>query len=213
MARPPDLARRAQLASRAFDVIRARGATRTTMSDLAAGLGLKRPTLYFYFKDLGAVFEAVLEETQRLYAAHVGARVAGIAHPIDLLGAVMRATLDFHQGRRERIVLLFQLWSVGGNDPERVIAKNRELIDPLRALIVRQIEAGVASGQVGPCDPARLVDLALAVLDGALVHEVIRSASALPIVDDFERRVLAPLRRGGRPRARPRSRKKEVKKS
>lgn len=195
MARTPDLARRAQLAARAFDVIRARGVTNTTMSDLAAALGIKRPTLYFYFKDLGAVFEAVLEETQRTYFAHVTARVAGVAHPIDLLAAVLRATVEYHQGRRDRIVLLFQLWAVGGNDPERVIAKNRELIDPMRALLVKQIEAGVASGQIAPCEPARLVDLALTVLDGALVHEVIRSASALPIVDEFERRVLAPLRR------------------
>src|SRR5207245_9747833 len=100
MSRPPDLARRAQLAARAFDVIRARGVHRTTMSDLAAALGLKRPTLYFYFKDLGAVFEAVLEETQRLYFAHVTARVAGVAHPIDLVAAVRRATLEFNQGRR-----------------------------------------------------------------------------------------------------------------
>jgi TetR/AcrR family transcriptional regulator, cholesterol catabolism regulator len=205
MARAPDLAHRAQLAARAFDVIRARGVHRTSMSDLAAELGIKRPTLYFYFKDLGAVFEAVLEETQRLYFSHVSARVAGVAHPIDLLGAVLRATLDFHQGRRERIVLLFQLWAVGGNDPERVIAKNRELIDPMRALLVRQVEAGVAGGQVGPCDPTRLVDLVLSVLDGALVHEVIRTQSALPIIDEFERRVLAPLRRTGRARSKPTS--------
>jgi AcrR family transcriptional regulator len=209
MARTPDLARRAQLAARAFDVIRARGVHRTTMSDLAAELGIKRPTLYFYFRDLGAVFEAVLDETQRLYVAHVTARLAGVAHPIDLIAGVLRATLDFHQGRRDRIVLLFQLWAVGGNDPERVIAKNRELVDPMRALIVRQIESGIASGQVAPCDPARLVDLALAVLDGALVHEVIHSASALPIVDDFERRVLAPLKRAGRGRAKAQTRRKK----
>ena len=195
MARAPDLARRAELAARAFDVIRTRGVTNTTMSDLAAELGLKRPTLYFYFKDLGAVFEAVLEETQRTYFAHVTAKVAGVAHPIDLLAQVMRATLEFHQGRRDRIVLLFQLWAVGGNDPERVIAKNRELVEPMRALLVKQIEHGVASGQIAPCDPAKLTDLALTVLDGALVHEVIRSASALPLVDEFEKRVLAPLRR------------------
>ena len=206
MSRTPDLARRAELAARAFDAIRARGVHRTSMSDLAADLGLKRPTLYFYFKDLGAVFEAVLEETQRALFAHVTARVAGAAHPLDLLGQVLRATLEFHQGRRDRIVLLFQLWAVGGNDPDRVLAKNRELIDPMRAILVEQVARGVASGQIAPCEPARLVDLALAVLDGALVHEVTREASALPIVDDFERRVLAPLRRGRR--AAPTSKKR-----
>jgi len=90
--------------------------------------------------------------------------------------------------------LLFQLWAVGGNDPERVLAKNRELVEPMRALLVKQVEAGVARGEIAPCEPARIVDLALIVLDGALVHEVTRTASALPMIDEFERRVLAPLR-------------------
>jgi len=206
MPRPPDLARRAQLAARAFEVIRARGVHRTTMSDLAAALGIKRPTLYFYFKDLGAVFEAVLDETQRLYLAHITAHAAVAGHPLDLLAIVMRATIEFHQGKRDRIVLLFQLWAVGGADPDRVLARNRELIDPMRALLVKQIEAGVTRGQIAACDPAQLVELTLAVLDGALVHEVTRSSSALPIIDEFERRVLAPLRRRERP---TRSRRKK----
>jgi len=208
MARKLDLARRAELASRAFDVIRARGVHRTTMSDLASALGLKRPTLYFYFKDLGAVFEAVLDETQRQYFAHVMARVGGIAHPIDLLGAVLRATVEFHQGKRDRIVLLFQLWAVGGADPDRVLARSRELTDPMRALLVQQVAGGIAAGQVADCDPARIVDLSLTVLDGALVHEVTRHTPAHDVVDEFERRVLAPLRLPGRPRPKPRTRRK-----
>ncbi len=203
MPRTVDVARRAELADKAADAIRARGVHNTTMSDLAAELGVKRPTLYFYFKDLGAVFEAVLEETQKAYFSFVTAKVAGVAHPIDLLTAVMHATLEFHQGRRDRIVLLFQLWAAGGGDADRALAKNRELTDPMRAILVRQVEAGVADGRVAPCDPVRLCDLTLSVLDGALVHEVTRSASALPIVEEFERRVLAPLRR-----TRARSRKK-----
>jgi AcrR family transcriptional regulator len=197
MSRAPDLARRAELAAQAFEVLRARG-VRTSMSDLAAALGLKRPTLYFYFKDTGAVLEAVLEETQQSYFAQVSAKVAGIAHPIDQLAAVMRVTAELHQERRDRVLLLFQLWAVGGDDPERILAKNRELTDPMRAVVVRQIEAGVADGRIAPCDPARVVDLALAALDGALIQEVTRSASAIAIVDEFERRVLGPLRRPAR---------------
>ena len=205
MSRAPDLVRRAELAARAFEVLRARG-VRTSMAELAAALGIKRPTLYFYFKDTGAVLEAVLEETQRHYFAHVSGKVAGIAHPIDQLAAVLRVTLEFHQSRRDRVVLLFQLWAVGGDDPGRILAKNRELTDPMRAIIVRQIEAGVADGRVAPCDPARLVDLALAVLDGALIHEVTHGGSALPIVDELERRVLAPLRIPQRRKKPPRRR-------
>jgi AcrR family transcriptional regulator len=201
VSRAPDLVRRTELASRAFEVLRARG-VRTSMSELAEALGIKRPTLYFYFKDTGAVLETVLEETQRSYFAHVTGKVAGIAHPIDQLAAVMRVTIEFHQSRRDRVMLLFQLWTVSGDDPGRILAKNRELTDPMRAIAVRQIEAGVADGRIAPCDPQRLVDLALAVLDGAMVHEV-HGGSALPIVDEFERRVLAPLRRATPRRKKP----------
>ena len=64
MARTPDLARRAELARAAFEVLRTRG-VQTSMRELADALGVKRPTLYFYFPDLGAVFESVLDETYR----------------------------------------------------------------------------------------------------------------------------------------------------
>ena len=60
MPRRPDLARRAELAHAAFEVLRARG-MQTSMRELADALGVKRPTLYFYFPDLGAVFETVLD--------------------------------------------------------------------------------------------------------------------------------------------------------
>src|SRR5688500_8274635 len=96
MARKLDIARRAELATRAVAALRARGGVqRCTMSDLAVALGLKRPTLYFYFRDLNAVFDAVIDDTQRRYLEHVARRIDGIASPIDQLAALARATAEF----------------------------------------------------------------------------------------------------------------------
>jgi len=190
-----DLTRRAELAARAFEAIRARGVHRITMSDLAADLGLKRPTLYFYFPDLAAVFDAALEGTHRGWVEHVSARLIGVDHPIDLLIELARATVGFHQVQRDRIVLLFQLWSVGGNDPEQVISRGRALAGPLRAYLIERLADGLARGRVADCDPAAIVDLVLTVLDGALVSEVTRAAAVSTIIDELERRVLEPLRR------------------
>src|SRR5215468_7998739 len=67
MPRRPDQERRTALAAAAFEVLRARG-MQTSMRELAEALGLKRPTLYFYFPDLGAVFESVLDQTYRALA-------------------------------------------------------------------------------------------------------------------------------------------------
>src|SRR6266436_1527406 len=98
MSRRPDLERRAQLARAAFEVLRARG-VQTSMRELAEALGVKRPTLYFYFPDLGAVFESVLDETYRALADAVVARTRAVDHPLDRLRAVVDATIAFHRDR------------------------------------------------------------------------------------------------------------------
>jgi AcrR family transcriptional regulator len=206
MARKLDIARRAELASRAIAELRARGVHRCTMSDLATALGLKRPTLYFYFRDLGGVLDVALEDAQRRYLEHVARRSEGIAHPIDQLAAIARATAEFQTGQRDLIVLLFQLWAAGGSDPERVIAKNRLAVDPLRAALIARLADGVAQGQVAACDPARVVDLVLATFDGALVAQVTRRSPPGPVVEEMITRVLEPLALRARTRTRtPRS--------
>lgn len=193
MARKLDTARRADLAIRAVAALREIGVHRCTMSDLALALGMKRPTLYFYFRDLGSVFDVVFEDTQRRYLEHVSRRVEGLSHPIDALIAIARATAEFQAGQRDTVVLLFQLWAVGGTDPERVLARGRELFDPTRALLIDRLAAGVAAGQVASCDPARVVDLVLATLDGAMVGQVTRRGPPQPVVEELIARVLEPL--------------------
>src|SRR6185295_20052755 len=94
----PDLARRTELAHAAFDVLRARG-MQTSMRELADALGVKRPTLYFYFPDFGAVFETVLDQMYQALAQNVVARTRAVDHPLDRLRAVVDATIAFHRER------------------------------------------------------------------------------------------------------------------
>jgi AcrR family transcriptional regulator len=200
MARRLDIARRAELAAKAVSVLKARGVQRCTMSDLATALGIKRPTLYFYFRDLGAVFDVVFEDTQRRYLEHVARRLEGIDHPIDQLIGLARATAEFQTGQRDLVVLLFQLWAIGGSDPERVLARGRELFDPTRQLLIARVTAGVAAGQVTACEPQKLVDLVLATMDGAMVAQVTRRTAPGAIIEEMIARVLEPV--ALRPRAR-----------
>ncbi len=192
MARKLDLVRRAELATRAVAALRTRG-VRCTMSELAVALGLKRPTLYFYFRDLGAVFEVAFEDAQRKYLEYVAKRLEGVDHPIDGLITIARTTAEYQTGQREQVLLLLQLWAVGGSDPERVLARGRELFDPLRAALVARVADGVAKGSVAPCDPARVVDLVLATLDGTMTAQVVRRAAPGPVVEELVARVLEPL--------------------
>src|SRR5258706_6856076 len=115
MPRRPDLARRSELARAAFEVLRTRG-MQTSMRELADALGVKRPTLYFYFPDLGAVFETVLEQTYRAMAQEIAEAIRGVDHPLDRLRAVVATTIAIHRARPQLIGGLFQLWAMGGRD-------------------------------------------------------------------------------------------------
>jgi AcrR family transcriptional regulator len=205
MSRRPDLARRAELARAAFEVLRVRG-MQTSMRELADALGIKRPTLYFYFPDLGAVFDTVLEQMYQALTEAVMARVASFTHPIDRLRAVIDATLSFHRERPQLIGGLLQLWALGGRDLEAVLARERRGVLAARELMIAELRAGIAKREVRPCQPERVIDLVLAFVEGAVVHHVIGLGAASPIeaTDELAARVLEPLRaQRRRKRAKP----------
>lgn len=201
MPRRPDLARRTELAHAAFDVLRARG-MQTSMRELADALGVKRPTLYFYFPDLGAVFETVLEQMYKTYANEIAQRCVDVEHPLDRLRTVVEATIAFHRERPNLIGGLFQLWAVGGRDLESVLDRERKMVLLGREALIADLRAGIARREVKDCDPERVVELVLAVVDGVLVHHVLGIASADRVIEELVERVIEPLRKPKRKKKR-----------
>jgi AcrR family transcriptional regulator len=193
MPRRPDLARRTELAHAAFEVLRARG-MKTSMRELADALGVKRPTLYFYFPDLGAVFETVLEQTYRALAEAVMARAQAVAHPLDRLRAIVDATIAFHGERPHLINGLVQLWAVGGRDFNSILERERKIVLAARDALVADLRGGIARKEVKPCDPERVVELVLAVVDGVLVHHALGISRANEVIAEMAERILEPLR-------------------
>ncbi len=193
MPRRPDLERRSQLARAAFEVLRTRG-VQTSMRELADALGVKRPTLYFYFPDLGAVFETVLEQTYLALGEAVTAKVLTVDHPLDRLRAVVETTLAFHRDHPQLIGGLFQLWAVGGRDVTSVLDRERRVVIATRDALVADLRGGIARKEILPCDPARIVDLVLAVVDGVLVHHVLGIARADDVIEELAARIIEPLR-------------------
>jgi len=195
MARKPDLARRSEIAARAFEVIRARGVHRTTMSDIAVALEMKRPTLYWYFKDLSGVFEAVIEQMQKRLEAFVLGRLGEIDHPIDVLETLVEANLDFYGDRHDLIIVLFQLWAVAASDdPSRIIERSQRFLLPVRLRLIALVQGGIDDGRVAPCDAAGIVDLVLSIADGAMVQRVTMNADARVVVAGLKKYLLEPLR-------------------
>jgi AcrR family transcriptional regulator len=201
MPRRPDLERRAELARAAFDVLRTRG-VQTSMVELAAALGVKRPTLYFYFPDLGAVFETVLDQTYLALSEAVLAKIRTIDHPLDRLRAVVETSLAFHRDHPQLIGGLLQLWAVGGRDVGALLDRGRRSVVAGRDALVADLRAGIARKDVLPCDPVRIVDLVLAVVDGVLVHQVLGIAHPDEVFEELAARVIEPLRPPKRKRKR-----------
>jgi AcrR family transcriptional regulator len=193
MPRRPDLARRAELATAAFEVIRTRG-VQTSMRELADALGVKRPTLYFYFPDLGSVFESVLDQMYQELAVVVMDRVRAETNPLDRLRAVVEATIEFHRERPDLIAGLLQLWSVGGRDFASVLDRERRIVETSREALIADVRAGIARKEVLPCDPERVVSLVLAVVSGVLVHQVLGIARPDGVTEELADRIIDPLR-------------------
>lgn len=103
-----NLAHRVELARAACETVRTRG-TQTSMRELADALKIKHPTLYFYFPDLGAVFDAMLEPLSHALAETVVAKTHNPTHPINQLRAAIDAALAFDRERPQLITKLLQL--------------------------------------------------------------------------------------------------------
>lgn len=193
MPRRADLVRRADLARAAFDVVRARG-TQIPMRELAAALGIKRPTLYFYFPDLGAVFEAVLDPLYHALGQSVAARLRAHDHPIDRVRAVIDAALAFHRAQPPLGASVVLRWALGAREPAALLARERRGVAGARDALIADLRAGIARREVRPCEPERVVDVVLAFIAGAMIHHVLGIAHGDDATDELVQRVLEPLR-------------------
>ena len=201
MARTKDKARHEEIAWKAVEAIRARGVHGVTMSDVANDLSMKRSSLYWYFDSLDAIFEAVLERTLERLSTFVADRVADIDHPIDLIDAWMTAVVAFYDDDPDLIAVLTRFWALGsGRSPEAVFERTRAFFEPIHAGAVEMLQEGMRTGTVGSCQPAALIDLCAATVDGLVVHQVSRNIDPHRGLAVFRKAVLEPLaRRPARP--------------
>ncbi|MEL6182152.1 MAG: TetR/AcrR family transcriptional regulator [Myxococcota bacterium] len=200
MARTVDHKKREEIAQAAFALIRAQGVQSTSMTDIARALGMKRPTLYWYFKDLAAIFEAVLQHMLSDLAQHLLEATEAAAHPIDRLDAHARAVHGYFATRRDIIPCLIELWTSsqkGGTlDADRAMAFTQMYAQPRRQRMIDDLRKGIEEGIVAPCDPEAIVQLVIAVVDGMLVQQLLRPAHQIPPVHDaLWEHVLRPLKR------------------
>jgi len=189
------LDRRRELALAAFAVLRERGAHNVTMSDLAGALGMKRPTLYWYFRDLGHVFDVVFEHVLERQRAWIGERVSRVEHPVDQVLAYADAVDAYFDDEGPMLLSLISFWGVTqGDQPNRVIEIAMKSFLPARALAIARLDQAVREGQAERCDATGVIDLVAVAIDGCLLHRVARALAWNDVRAVLWERVLAPLR-------------------
>jgi len=172
MPRSVNHARRQALAREAFALLRAAPAG-LTMTQLAARLGLKRPTLYYYFADTAAIADAAAADLLTRLHAHLVAQLVGRHHPVDFLDAWVEAARTFFASSPADLALhasvLAQADSRSGASGAASVARLEAHLRPIEDSAVRTLRDGLARGLVEPCDPEAVVALVSATLHGALL--------------------------------------------
>ncbi|MBI5611280.1 MAG: TetR/AcrR family transcriptional regulator [Deltaproteobacteria bacterium] len=195
MARTVDLHRRTDLALRALAFVRSQGMRRITMSELAAALGMGRPALYWYFKNLGEVFDAVLAVILERQRAFLLERMAVTDDPLGMVEAWLRGVCAFYAEDPQLLAVLIQFWAMGDPErPEKVLEATRDYAVQLQDAATLLLGEAIAAGLVADCHVQTLVELCAATLDGLLIQQSRQGTDPLPALDLFCRRVLDPLR-------------------
>lgn len=194
MARPVDIEKRREIGAKAVEFLTEHGLD-TSMAKLAEGLGLKRPTLLYYFPDRIAIFEQALAELLAEQAVFVVGQMAAHEHPIDQLFAQVKAVHAFHHEREERVLFLTQALAVGGKERTKNIVNIGNLaFETHRQALTQRIRDGIAAGQIADCDADSLIRICRATIDGLMVQRVMMQCDLAPVHKLLWDGLLAPLK-------------------
>ncbi len=196
MGRPVDHAKRHALARRAVEVLKARGLDLSNQA-LADELGIKRPTLLYYFPTKREIVEHALEALLFEQAQFVIAQMEAEDHPLRQLHAQVRAVHAFHDGREERVVFLSQAIAASGIDhSSRFIEIGNLAFEAQREIMRQRLRRAIDEGRMRECDVESLIRLIRSTVDGLMVQRVMTGCDLAPVHEFIWDHVLSPLMRG-----------------
>lgn len=148
-------ARPAQLLEAAIEVFARRGYAATRIEDVARRAGVAKGTVYVYYKDKEALFQAAVRHL-------IGPAIEHIEHTIDgftgsseelvrlLLGTVYRRIVDTHAPALLRLLI-----AEGPRFPELARFYHREVLSRAMSAWSRTLARGVARGEFRPLAATR----------------------------------------------------------
>jgi AcrR family transcriptional regulator len=145
-----------------------------SLRQVAETIGYSPTTIYLYFKDKDDLLFAVVDEGFERFGAQLAAAAAGVADPIERLGALGRAYISFGLQYPVHYQLMFMQRAdfLAGFRP----GEEKPRIDAFRVL-QDTIQYGIDAGALRPGDVEAYSDALW-----ALVHGVVALAISMPFM-------------------------------
>lgn len=99
---------RATILKQATKLFKIFGYEKLVMQDIARAVGKGRSTLYIYFKDKEAIFNAIIEEEIRDYIANLSGELAKHESATEKLRAYIQIKFDFRHAKAAEYLMLTQ---------------------------------------------------------------------------------------------------------
>ena len=174
-------ARPAEILDAALKVFAAKGYAAARMEDIAREAGVTKGTIYLYFDNKQAVFNALVSQT-------IGSTVRAVTAHLETFRGPVRELLRFALGQMaaqlvesERVVIPKIIIGESGNFPELARFYRFEVIDAGLKAFAAVIEYGIAQGEFRPLPVEHVIRLCIApVLLGAIWQSTFAQFDAAP---------------------------------
>jgi len=183
-------ARPAELLAAALTLFVERGYAATRLQDIAERAGVTKGTVYRYFKNKDALFNAVAREHVKSLAAEIELVAGADCNSSEQLRKVIKAWWQQVRGRRT-YGLVTLLMAEGGKFPQLARYCHEQTVERYRTTTSDILKRAVAKGEFRPVDIASISQLLITPVLALLVRQYTHgSACQLPFVkatfpDDF----------------------------
>ncbi len=157
------VAKRAEILTKALEVIAAQGYRKTSTRELASAVGLSEAGLLHYFGSKEKLFEEVLRARDEVDTARLGDE----SDAVGKLAAIVR-----HNSGVPGLVQLYSTFSAEAGDPQHGAHEFFvERYQRLREALAEAVQDRQAAGTISPAaDPEKIATLLIALSDGLQIQ-------------------------------------------
>lgn len=142
--------RPAEICAAALDVFGEIGYGAAGMSKIAERAGISRPTLYLYYANKQAIFEALIKQSLAPVVANAKAVGDDFQGPTAQLLTTTLQMMITQIARPDVSRILHLIIAEGHQFPDLAVFYKAHLVDPGRALLHQILQRGVKSGEFRP---------------------------------------------------------------